>query len=224
MRGPLPCPPSASSTTRVRARSRSSRSTRPNPVGWPAAALGALAAKRFDCDVKAYVSLESGVNDAIGGARMEGYRAGYEEHCALPDQTRRLNDAQHLVTAQNQFARRARRDQGQAHHRGRGLRGRDPGCHGRERTTRPQQSCLVQRPAGRSRHPPDHRLRRALRRLRGAVPRALRSHGRARARRGHGRRRGAGTAPGGAAAGDRGERARSSSPTRRPATSRYPLR
>ncbi len=66
-------------------------------------ALGALAAKRFDCDVKAYVSLESGVNDAIGGARMDGYRAGYEEHCALPDQTRRLNDAQHLVTAQNQF-------------------------------------------------------------------------------------------------------------------------
>ena len=66
-------------------------------------ALGALAAERFDCDVRAYVSLESGANDVIGGARMDGYRAGYEEHCQLPEQTRRLRQAQHLVTAQNQF-------------------------------------------------------------------------------------------------------------------------
>jgi ribose transport system substrate-binding protein len=67
------------------------------------AALGAFAAKRFDCDVKAFVSLESSAEDEIGGARMDGYRAGYEEHCQLPRQTRRLTDAQHLVTAQNQF-------------------------------------------------------------------------------------------------------------------------
>lgn len=67
------------------------------------AALGALAAERWDCDVKAYVSLESSAEDEIGGARMDGYRAGFEEHCALPKQTRVLNDAQHLVTGQNQF-------------------------------------------------------------------------------------------------------------------------
>ena len=67
------------------------------------AALGAFAAKRFECDVKAYVSLESGADDPIGGARMDGYRAGYQEHCSLPKQTRELSDAQHLITAQNQF-------------------------------------------------------------------------------------------------------------------------
>jgi ribose transport system substrate-binding protein len=66
-------------------------------------ALGAYAAKRFDCEVKAYVSLESSVEDEIGGARMDGYLEGYQEHCKLPRQTRRLSDAQHLVTAQNQF-------------------------------------------------------------------------------------------------------------------------
>jgi ribose transport system substrate-binding protein len=67
-------------------------------------ALGALAAKRFECEVKAYVSLESGVSDVIGGARMEGYREGYQEHCPLPEQSITLNDAQHLVTARTQFA------------------------------------------------------------------------------------------------------------------------
>jgi ribose transport system substrate-binding protein len=67
-------------------------------------ALGALAAERFDCKVKAYVSLESGVDDEIGGARMDGYREGYEEHCALPQRSITLNDAQHLVTARTQFA------------------------------------------------------------------------------------------------------------------------
>lgn len=68
-------------------------------------AMGAVAAERFDCDVKAYVSLEAGAADEIGGARMDGYRAGYREHCKMPKQTRRLTDAQHLVTAQNQFLR-----------------------------------------------------------------------------------------------------------------------
>jgi ribose transport system substrate-binding protein len=69
------------------------------------AALGKLAANRFDCKVKAYVSLESGVDDEIGGARMDGYREGYQEHCDLPKRTITLNDAQYLVTARNQFAR-----------------------------------------------------------------------------------------------------------------------
>ena len=66
-------------------------------------ALGAYAAKRFDCDVKAYVSLESSAEDEIGGARMDGYIEGYQEHCELPKQTRRLTDAQHLITAQKRF-------------------------------------------------------------------------------------------------------------------------
>lgn len=67
-------------------------------------ALGALAAKRFECKVKAYVSLESGADDIIGGARMDGYREGYQEHCHLPAQDITLNDAQHLVTSRTQFA------------------------------------------------------------------------------------------------------------------------
>lgn len=67
-------------------------------------ALGALAADRFACEVKAFVSLESGANDPIGGARMAGYREGYREHCELPERDITLNDAQHLVTARTQFA------------------------------------------------------------------------------------------------------------------------
>ena len=54
--------------------------------GW-GQALGAFAAKRFDCQVKAFVTLESSAEDAIGGARMEGYREGYQEHCELPEKT-----------------------------------------------------------------------------------------------------------------------------------------
>ena len=68
------------------------------------AALGALAAKRWDCNVKAYVSLESGADDPIGGARMQGYREGFEEHCQMPKKKVTLNDAQHLITAQTQMA------------------------------------------------------------------------------------------------------------------------
>ncbi len=67
-------------------------------------AMGAFAADRWDCDVKAWVSLESGADDPIGGARMDGFRGGYQEHCALPDDTRALADAQHLVTARTQVA------------------------------------------------------------------------------------------------------------------------
>jgi ribose transport system substrate-binding protein len=68
------------------------------------AALGALAAERWDCDVKAYVELGSGAGDAIGSARMEGYRAGYREQCKLPRQQRTLSDAQFLITAQTGMA------------------------------------------------------------------------------------------------------------------------
>ncbi len=67
------------------------------------AAMGEFAAQRWDCDVKAYVSLESGPGDPIGGARMQGYRDGYEEHCQIPRRSFTLTDAQHLITAQTQM-------------------------------------------------------------------------------------------------------------------------
>lgn len=63
------------------------------------AALGALAAERWDCDVKAYVALGSGAGDAIGSDRIDGYRTGYRESCKLPRQKRILSDAQFLITA-----------------------------------------------------------------------------------------------------------------------------
>jgi len=69
------------------------------------AALGTLAADRWDCDVRAYVSLEAGADDVIGGARMDGFRTGYKEHCAMPKQKRTLTDAQHQITAQTQMGR-----------------------------------------------------------------------------------------------------------------------
>jgi ribose transport system substrate-binding protein len=68
------------------------------------AAMGRFAADRWGCDVTAYISLESGEGDLIGGARMEGYRAGYQEHCELPEDTRQLRGAQHLATARTQVA------------------------------------------------------------------------------------------------------------------------
>ena len=68
------------------------------------AALGALAAERWECDVKAYVALGSGAGDAIGSARMDGYRAGFREGCKLPKEKRSLADAQHLITAQTQMS------------------------------------------------------------------------------------------------------------------------
>jgi ribose transport system substrate-binding protein len=67
-------------------------------------AMGRFAAERWDCDVAAYVSLESEANDPIGGARMDGYRAGYQEHCELPQDSRSLGGAQHLATAKTQVA------------------------------------------------------------------------------------------------------------------------
>jgi ribose transport system substrate-binding protein len=67
------------------------------------AAMGELAAKRWDCDVKAFVSLESGADDIIGGARMSGYREGYKEHCQLPTKKYRLSEAQHFITAKKQM-------------------------------------------------------------------------------------------------------------------------
>jgi ribose transport system substrate-binding protein len=69
-------------------------------------AVGRFAADRWDCEASAYLSLESSDADPDGRARMEGYRAGYEEHCPLPGRTFVLDDADRLVTAQTQVASR----------------------------------------------------------------------------------------------------------------------
>lgn len=68
------------------------------------AELGRYASERWDCDVKAYLLLGSDAEDPIGGARMEGFRSGYQEECPLPDDTRTLSGAQYLATAQTQVA------------------------------------------------------------------------------------------------------------------------
>ena len=67
-------------------------------------AMGQLAADRWGCDVRAFVSLESGTGDPVGRARMDGYREGYREHCDLPKEVVALSNAQHLVTARTQMA------------------------------------------------------------------------------------------------------------------------
>jgi ribose transport system substrate-binding protein len=66
-------------------------------------AVGALAAERWACDVNAFISLESNDTDPDGRARMQGYRDGYTEHCALPEKTVALDGAEHLLTAQTQM-------------------------------------------------------------------------------------------------------------------------
>ena len=108
---------------------------RPGRVGPPGRCRPgrSFAAERWDCEVKAYVSLESGADDPIGGARMQGYRDGYEEHCELPEQSRSLDDAQHLATAQTQMRDVLEEAQGQAHPRRRRQRGRHPRRHGGRR-------------------------------------------------------------------------------------------
>ena len=68
-------------------------------------ALGALAADRWQCQVKAYVELASGAGDVVGTTRLEGFREGYREHCELPRQQRTLNAAQHLITAKTRMGK-----------------------------------------------------------------------------------------------------------------------
>jgi ribose transport system substrate-binding protein len=68
--------------------------------------VGRFAAERWDCETSAYLSLESNDSDPDGRARMAGYRAGYQEHCPLPSRTLQIDDADRLVTAQTQVARR----------------------------------------------------------------------------------------------------------------------
>ena len=67
--------------------------------------VGRVAQRRWDCEVSAYVSLESSDADPDGRTRMDGYRSGYEEHCPLPDRSPVLDGADRLITAQTAMAR-----------------------------------------------------------------------------------------------------------------------
>lgn len=69
------------------------------------AAVGAFAKRRWECEISAFVSLESSDQDPDGKARMAGYRSGYEEHCPLPRRIHILDGADRLVTAQTSVAR-----------------------------------------------------------------------------------------------------------------------
>jgi ribose transport system substrate-binding protein len=67
-------------------------------------AVGVFAAERWDCDIRAYVSLESSDADPDGRARMQGYRDGYEARCPMPEAVHTLYEADRLVTAQTRVA------------------------------------------------------------------------------------------------------------------------
>lgn len=69
-------------------------------------AVGRFAAEQWDCEVSAYLSLESSDADPEGRVRMAGYRDGYEGHCPLPGRTFVLDGADRLATAQAQVASR----------------------------------------------------------------------------------------------------------------------
>jgi ribose transport system substrate-binding protein len=68
-------------------------------------AVGRFARQRWDCEISAFVSLESGDQDPDGRARMDGYRAGFEEQCPMPSRVPVLEGADRLITAQTQVSR-----------------------------------------------------------------------------------------------------------------------
>lgn len=68
------------------------------------AAMGAFVQERFDCEVNAYVSLESSDADPDGRARMQGYRDGFSQHCPLPERQLTIDGADRLATAEAQVA------------------------------------------------------------------------------------------------------------------------
>jgi ribose transport system substrate-binding protein len=67
-------------------------------------AVGAYVSDRWQCEVNAYISLESSDADPDGRARMQGYRDGYAAHCPMPEPAITLDGADRLVTAQTQVA------------------------------------------------------------------------------------------------------------------------
>jgi ribose transport system substrate-binding protein len=69
-------------------------------------ALGRFSQERWDCDISAWVSLESSAAGSLGAERMAGYRDGYERHCPIPaDRLVVLDGADRVVTAQRSVAR-----------------------------------------------------------------------------------------------------------------------
>jgi ribose transport system substrate-binding protein len=70
------------------------------------AAVGRFARERWDCDITAWVSLESRARDGPTRLRMDGYREGYEEECSLEGKrVWQLAGADRLATAEAQVAR-----------------------------------------------------------------------------------------------------------------------
>jgi ribose transport system substrate-binding protein len=67
-------------------------------------AVGRVVRQRWDCELSAYVSLESSADDPDGKARMAGYRTGFLEHCPLPTRHPVLDGADRLITAQTAMA------------------------------------------------------------------------------------------------------------------------
>jgi ribose transport system substrate-binding protein len=68
-------------------------------------ALGRFSQDRWDCDITAWVSLESSAAGQLGDERMAGYREGYERHCPIPaDRSIVLDGTDRVVTAQRGMA------------------------------------------------------------------------------------------------------------------------
>jgi ribose transport system substrate-binding protein len=66
--------------------------------------VGRFAKQRWDCEISAFVSLESSDADPDGRARMDGYRTGYEEYCPMPRRSPVLDGADRLITAKTAMA------------------------------------------------------------------------------------------------------------------------
>jgi ribose transport system substrate-binding protein len=69
-------------------------------------AMGRFAEEQWDCQLSAYVSLEGAASDVDAGARMDGYREGFEAHCPIPPQSAHaLVGADRVATAESQVSR-----------------------------------------------------------------------------------------------------------------------
>jgi ribose transport system substrate-binding protein len=68
-------------------------------------ALGRFSRERWDCEITAWVSLESSAAGALGRERMDGYRDGYRRLCPIPAEGSIILDgSDRVVTAQRRVA------------------------------------------------------------------------------------------------------------------------
>ena len=67
-------------------------------------AMGRFAEDRWQCQLDAFVSLESGPSDPAGRERMQGYRDGFAEQCDLPETLHQIDGADRLATAQKKMS------------------------------------------------------------------------------------------------------------------------